>query len=411
MLQIKVEDLYIIKKETIAKALFYIGMVIAYLGSLNPWVMWPIGPLYVFPSFFFIALSMAISRNLQRPLFSRKEFLPASLAVAILEIYLLIINDANINGFIVNLVHIAIFYSIFKVNTELMIRFCDIMCRIMGLILCVSIPFFVLYYIGFPLPSQNAEFGDGLYSYTNYFFFLVDDRDLFSIFPRFSCIFLEPGHLGTATVLLLMTQFGKWKKWYNSIMIVATLITFSLAAYVLFVIIIFLNLWNQGKRFVSRLIYVIIATASITIGAFFYNGGENLLHDLILIRLEINDGDMVGNNRVTDDFDSEFESFLKSSDILFGRDMDKESSGNSGYKVYIYENGFIGLFLVFIFYACWMIYGTNKRALFSSLLIAALTFIVRGYPLWYCNFIPLYSLIFTPSFLISNTKGAEGEQS
>lgn len=93
-----------------------------------------------------------------------------------------------------------------------------------------------------------------------------------------------------------------------------------------------------------------IFLAAICIVAFYYNGGDNLIHDLILMRLEIEDGEMVGDNRVTDDFQMEFDDFLQSSDIFLGREMDWSTFGNSGFRVYIYENGLIGLLLVILLY-------------------------------------------------------------
>lgn len=43
---------------------------------------------------------------------------------------------------------------------------------------------------------------------------IFHDRGQHSVFfdnPAFQFCFLEPGHLGTATVLLLLAQMGKWK--------------------------------------------------------------------------------------------------------------------------------------------------------------------------------------------------------
>ena len=69
-------------------------------------------------------------------------------------------------------------------------------------------------------------------------------------------------------------------------------------------------------------------------------------------------------------------------------------SFRSGYKVFIYENGFIGLVLVLLLYVSSMWYATNYKALIATYIIAVLAFIVRGYPLWYSNFIPLYIMAY-----------------
>ena len=223
---------------------------------------------------------------------------------------------------------------------------------------------------------------------------MIDQRSFLEIFPRFHSVFLEPGHLGSACVLLLLTQYGNWKKWYNIILLIATLMTFSLAAYVLLTITIFLNLWLQGKDVLYKLLTVVLMLTVVTIASFYYNNGNNLLHDLIILRLEVYDGEMVGNNRTSEDFETEFDNYITSSDVLTGRDMPKDISGNSGYKVFIYENGFIGLVLVLLLYVSSMWYATNYKALIATYIIAVLAFIVRGYPLWYSNFIPLYIMAY-----------------
>ena len=50
--------------------------------------------------------------------------------------------------------------------------------------------------------------------------------------------------------------------------------------------------------------------------AYNYNRGDNLVNIFILERLEINDeGKFEGDNRVTEEFDDEFDDFMSSSDF------------------------------------------------------------------------------------------------
>ena len=169
--------------------------------------------------------------------------------------------------------------------------------------------------------------------------------------------------------------------------------TFSLAAYVLSLVIIFLNLWMHGKQVVKGICAIVCCVGVGVTSAFFYNDGDNLVHDLILLRLEVNDeGELSGDNRVAGWFEEEYESYLHSSDIVFGRDYDYSISGNSGYRVFIYEYGLVGLFLVIAFYLIFMLKTSDKRIFWSVALISFLCFWVRGYPLWYSVFIPFYVL-------------------
>ena len=257
-----------------------------------------------------------------------------------------------------------------------------------------SIIFFILYIFGFALPSTNASYDNEFYFFTNYYFFLIDDRFMMSLFPRFQAYFVEPNHNGCACVFLLFYQCGNWKKWYNIVLLTATLLSFSLTAYVLLVVVTFLNLWRKRKKFFLKLFIPITVIGSVIGGSFLYNDGNNLVHDLILMRLEVEDGDIAGNNRVTETFEHDFMRFLKSDDILFGRKLDKTEFGNSGYKVYIFEKGFVGLLILLAFYVAATYKARHMRSLLSAWLMATLYFISNGEITWYQIFIPTYCAAF-----------------
>ena len=170
--------------------------------------------------------------------------------------------------------------------------------------------------------------------------------------PRFNSVFMEPGHLGTAGTFLLLTQLGNWKKWYNAIILVSTILTFSLAAFVLLVMVMFVNAWVKGKRILPKLLCLVGFLIIVTIGAILYNDGDNLLNTLIIERLEIDDGKLAGDNRVTDTFEAAYNDFLQTDDILFGREYELAEFGwgNAGYRVYIYDYGLVVLALTILFY-------------------------------------------------------------
>lgn len=380
-----------IAKEELAYKLLFFGMLISFLGSLNPWFMWSIGALYPILSLVFLIPALLLSNASSQSLFTERKYIPTFIIYLITSFYITIVSGYNINGQIVNLIHASTFFCLYTINIYHSQRICDNISKFMGGILAVSIGAFFLHIIGFPFPSRNVSFGD--YSYTNYYFFMIDDRSILALIPRFSSYFLEPGHLGTATVMLLTTQIGKWKTWYNKVLLTATLISFSLAAYVLLVVLICLDFWIQRKKFIGKLIGIIIFIAAIVTGSFYYNNGDNLLHDLIVIRMEINDdGELAGNNRTTEDFQRQFSSFMSSDDIFTGRGNEEIPTGNSGYQVFIYRYGLIGTILIIILYIGSYYHGENKRAIISAIIIAFLAFIVRGYPLWDSNFIPLFVL-------------------
>ena len=113
------------------------------------------------------------------------------------------------------------------------------------------------------------------------------------------------------------------------------------------------------------------------------------------MRLEVSDtgDDFKGNNRVSENFEKEFESFLNSSDVLFGREMDYEGAGNSGYSVYIYDHGMVGFALFLFFYFFSFRTGKDVRAIITAFVLALTNFWIRGYPM-------LFAFVF-PYFMIS----------
>ncbi len=389
---ISIKSLLYINKLECAKISFFIGMIIAYLGSLHPWFMWSLSSLYEPISFCFLMLAFLFSYRSSAPIFCNKYYLPPIVVCAVYLYYSSLIKNENITGYIMNVVTATIYLFLFKANKDLIKKLCDIICKMMGIILALSIFGFILYLNGVNLPSFPSSFNDGFYSYQNYYLFMIDDRlvGLQVIMPRFSSVFLEPGHLGSACTMLLMTQIKKWKKWYNIVLFTATLLSFSLAAYVMLVALIILRAWVLNKQIIKKIIIAVIMIITVGISSIFYNDGDNLIHNLIVMRLEIEDGELAGNNRTTDCFDSEYQRYWQSSDIFFGRITDG-SFGNSGYKVFIYENGIVGLSLLILLFTTILCKYSDWRHLTMSCIICILFFIVRGFVMWYCMFIPIYS--------------------
>ena len=270
-------------------------------------------------------------------------------------------------------------------------------CKFMAVLLTISLAGHFLYIIGFSLPGRDVQFGEW-YSFTNHYLFLLDDRSIFALVPRFNSFFLEPSHIGTAAAFLLLTQIGKWRKWYCIVLFTTIFFTFSLAAYVFTIFNLFFSLWIQHKQMFRKLVITISLVVVAVITTFTYNNGDNLVHNLILLRLEVKGDKMSGDNRVTEGFEAEYDSFATTSDIIFGRDMDNAEFGNAGYRVFIYENGIVGVVLLIMFYTLSLIHATNKRALISAYLIALLYFWVEAKMLQDNIFISIYAIAYLKQF-------------
>lgn len=400
-------------REEIVRFLFMTGMFLSFLGSMSsPWLLWPLEDKFVLLASVCFIASALIGKMMADGLYTNKDFILPLLLYISLYFYMIFAEHKNFNAYVISIFNIITVYFFLVVRREEIKKFCDLLAKFMGGFLIISIAYFVLYLIGIPLPSTNINYGTS-YSFVNYYLFLLDDRTLFDIIPRFQSIFLEPGHLGTMCTMILFTQIGKWKQWYNISLIVAALISFSLAAYGLLVPIIFLGMWVRGKQMFKKALTAVVILAAITAGSFIYKNGDNMLHNLIMLRLEVSDGKMAGDNRVTDDFMADYESFLQSSDILTGRDRNKEVFGNTGFRVFIYDYGLIGLVLLIVFYLTVMYEPRHKKAFISVLIIATLNFIIRGNLLHFYIFITLYQVAqnafdLTPQEAQIGEKSADG---
>ena len=393
----KLLSMFMFDKTDVVYALFLTGILIAYYGSLTPWFMWPIIKYYPILASLPIGMAWLMSSMSGRHLFTRKEFLYPTLAYIGIAGYMAIVNSKNLNGYVSLAFNVFVFMSIFAVEQNTLKRLMKNLTVTMAVLLVFSIPCFILYLIGFPLPFSSIENEDLMYSYYNYYFFLLDNRYVTDFIPRFHSVFLEPSHLGSACVFLLLTQFGKWKKWYNLVLIVAIVMTFSLTAYILFIVSVFLNQWVRGKRIWLHIVSIIVVLGAVGIFSYYYRNGDNMVNTLILERFEVDDnGELVANNRVTNEFDDEFEDYIDSSDILFGREYDllKYGFGNSGYRVFIYDFGILYVLFLLAFYIMCSHYSTNRRAVIAMFAIGAATFWARSSLLDYYDFLPLYAMVY-----------------
>lgn len=409
-MEFNISKIYLIERKNLIFCIFCTGIVIAYWGSLLPWFMWPFAKLYV--PFACLLLGTAWFLSTTQPeeyFFNREDTAIPLIAAILLYLYQRLVNDGNIIGCTEALLNVFVVFMLMKIDIGYLQRTATVLCKVLGTFLVISMGAFLLYIFGFPLPSSSIINEELMYSYTNFYFFLIDDRMFLMFLPRFQSVFLEPGHLGTAAAFLLMLQIGHWKRWYNIVLIIASLLTFSLAAYVLLVLIAFLGAWIVHKEIFAKLAITIVVLGTVLIGSLFYNEGDNLVNNLIIDRLAIEDGKLVGDNRVTDKFGAAYDDFVKTSDVWFGRDytLDDFGFGNAGYRVFIYDNGLIGLLLVLMFYYTATVFSPNRRARIAMLLIGSAAFWVRATPITYYFLMPLYML---PYIYIRVKKKQNGEE-
>ena len=392
LLQFKLPNLLSFTREGTSYALFSVALLLNFFASIHVVYFWAVEaymPLLTMP---LNVLALLISRTIPNSPFQRNDFFFPLVLSIVVPFYQNIVNAMNWVPYFLAIMYAPMFYALFRLNKDLLRKTSTIVCKILALFLLVSMFFFFLYLIGYHLPGSSLVRGS--YSYTNHYFFLLDDRDLWLIIPRFHSVFMEPGHMGTTIVLLLATQIGEWKRWYNRILFFALFISFSLAAYGLLAILTFLRLWILRRKILIKGILLISFIAAVIGGSFLYNDGDNMLNQLIVMRLEMTDtgDDFEGNNRVSENFKKEFESYITTGDVLFGRDMPLGVWGNSGYRVYIYDFGLFGFLLVLIFYFFSFKSGKDIRCIVSAFILSLVNFWIRGYPLLMAFYLPYFIL-------------------
>lgn len=222
----------------------------------------------------------------------------------------------------------------------------------------------------------------------NYIFYMKSEFDNYGL--RFNGPFLEPGHLGMMGAFLLFVNKFDFSRKGMFFILLAVLLSLSLAGYVLLVIGYFMILFYNNKiRLKHLIVYSLLLLVAYNIGIY-YNDGNNLVNELIISRLQSDDEKgFAGNNRVFGMMEIYYLGLF--SDIklfLYGYSRDvmewlaETGSRGSGYMVYMCWYGFVGVILSFILYL--IVFFKSKVRLFAflALMFVLLMFWQRCYPNW-----------------------------
>ncbi|MBO5834709.1 MAG: hypothetical protein J6R12_01540 [Bacteroidales bacterium] len=275
------------------------------------------------------------------------------------------------------------FASIVFIRNEYKYKILETITKYMACLLSISLCFYVIRLLGFSLPFEIIQKDDLYGQELNYYFFLLDgDGEIF----RFKGPFLEPGYLTLGVAPLLFLNKYNIKNIYVLLLLVVQLFSFSLAGYICLILGVVLRLLLLKKTvltkirlFISLVILMIImlSTAKIVVG-------EDVFNTLILERLEWNKdtGTIAGNNRYTPYFEQRYKQFLKSEDLLVGSGWDyslSQESGNSGYKVFLFNQGLIGLVLSIFMYTSTIIRNHDRKNILFVIFLMILMY-QNAYP-------------------------------
>ena len=126
--------------------------------------------------------------------------------------------------------------------------------RIFVIIVGISLISFILYLLGVELPYETIRY-DGNTNYSDfkcYPFLLIENEP--GTIVRFQSVFLEPGHLGMISALLLYINGYSLKQPRVFVLLLSIFASLSLAAYVLLVIGAILYYIMNSKRVLKRVV-------------------------------------------------------------------------------------------------------------------------------------------------------------
>lgn len=341
---------------------------------------------------------------------------PVKIAFILLSAFCYIYNSTtfNLGGIAGTFLNLSALYVILLLKIVHRIELVNIFDKIMYYVTIVSVAGWILYLARVPLPYFNFTWQasvDSFYIFKCYYIFLYWDRGAISdVFPRFSSIFYEPGYYAIILVFLILYHRFDFHKRQVIVYTVALVLSFSLAGYLMFFIMwIGLNLLKD-KRGLLKLILIIVFINGFY--SFFknYNGGNNPVNEMVLVRMEFVDGEWSGYNRTRETFDDMFDNFVRDggNNFVWGVDRTRFQRnvdlGNVGWKVYLYKNGFV-CFLAFIL--CVLIPYLpykNKIVCILPLLLFILMFARGHLVIWYSGYWLLYIGCLYKCSLINNTE-------
>ena len=215
----------------------------------------------------------------------------------------------------------------------------------------------------------------------NYIFYLKPNFGSETL-VRFQGIFLEPGHLALNCVLLLAANNFDFKRnkylWY---LLAGILISISLAGYLLFAIgWILLRIKNMKTMIYSAAIAIIAF-----IGVQVWGGGNNVVNDNILARLETDKhAGIKGNNRTVPRTDKMYNQALSTGEIWIGvSKASAEDVVGAGYKKFFIMFGIVPAILIFAYYWNLKQPRTSRRYALGFFLLLILIFLDCEYPHWF----------------------------
>lgn len=376
-------------KKILSKASILISALII-LYSSYPFFLWNLDTIKIILLFLFLSIrTLLLTRKLSR-LNSYAIYF-----CVILWLYLYVFHSVYITDIFTTIItRLLPVIFIILLSSDEKIQLVKYTTNIFAFIILLSLFFFLLWVIGIDMPHTRIEHSDSFYSHFQCYYFFITKVEL-GLFTRFQSVFTEPGHLGMFVSLLLYLNQYNWRKWQCWVFLISLLWSFSLAAYILFVAgFIMYNIFANNriwqailKTFVGIFVFCIFSVI-------YYSLQPNsVLSVLILSRLEIDKTrGIVGNNRNEESLERYYDRFEETTQYLYGIGVKKcdelfMSGGNSSYKIFILQYGFIGILLLLL-WGIIVVYPTKSKLYWGLLILYCLSFWQRPYALWEIELFP-----------------------
>lgn len=366
--------------------------LLAYFFSMQPWFFYgTFIKSYIYVTLFVILiLPIYVSdKNVIFRPFNKKDFS----TFVIFSLGLIVYSSTNsLNALISSIPTVLLTLYVIKLKSEVKNDIIDFITKYLSLFILVSL----VIHIFILLFSINGDIyypPDGSYEKGFYQYF-IDIIATWMPYKRFQSVFIEPGHLTMGVFPLLLINRFNLKNKYVLILFIAQLFSLSLAGYIYsFIALLVLAIF---KKKIKSIILSIIIIASLVGICYNYavNNPDSAISLAILERLQIEDNNIAGNNRITDLVEQAYENVISSEDIYWGTSQyDRHflsGTGNNGYKVIIIKQGiFPIIFIILSFLRVGITY--NKKLVWFFIFMLLLMISQNFYPYWSSTIISLFA--------------------
>lgn len=297
----------------------------------------------------------------------------------------------NFFGFLQLIMTCIIMIMVCKLSEETQQEVLYFITKWTSILLGISLIAYLLFLLGlFKISPGVIIYRNYNYESLNYYFFIIPMDQQFSSFWRFKAFLMEPGHMMLGVIPLIYANNFNIKNKYVLILIIVVLFSFSLAGYItLFIGYILLKSKKNalGDLFIgvfSIIILYVIAN---------HFGFSSFFDDLILGRLNFDEGISENTRRTTSEFDRTVFDQVVSDPVtmLIGTGMPLSDiiakGGGAGYKPYWVQLGLLGLLLVICTYTSYLDFkSTREVKVFTFVLLLLLA--QDSYPTWFSLLIP-----------------------